>query len=467
MPHEKRGPSLQIQKFGSFGPPERFRVLGVTMIVVVLLGLLPLTRAFAQLPDEPSPERGTAQVVAQGVVDIRAEDVKWRIADRTALPPANAESVVSDLGFVTVDSGVMLVEDVESGQQQRLAAGEGMLYAGGLVQARVALGSDRVTYRELALLDGGSEDALDGAVIYESEPFSGPGARLDLDLIQDVLVPGAVMDIPGGSMPTLLLIASGGADVTTESGDVLSLGSGEAASLSGPLIVTGTESGAVVTAVYAGPVVPRLTQAVGTPAASRAVEAPTRRDPAGVAATPASSSPTRIATDDPDADGDGLALSEELAAGTDSELADTDEDGLTDGQEVLEYGTNPLLPDTDVDGVLDGDEVALGSDPNDSAPEGEEVAPVVGEEEGSTEEAPVEEASATPGDSDGDGLEDAIEIELGTDLADIDTDDDGLTDGGEYYTFATGTRNPDSDGDGIVDGVEVEIGTDPNDASSS
>ena len=67
---------------------------------------------------------------------------------------------------------------------------------------------------------------------------------------------------------------------------------------------------------------------------------------------------------------------------------------------------------------------------------------------------------------DGDGLEDAIEFELGTDPFDLDTDDDGATDGDEYYLHQTGTRNPDNDGDGVLDGDEVANGTDPNDPNS-
>ena len=71
-----------------------------------------------------------------------------------------------------------------------------------------------------------------------------------------------------------------------------------------------------------------------------------------------------------------------------------------------------------------------------------------------------------PADSDSDGLEDSIEAELGTDPADTDTDDDGLTDGDEYYVYQTGTRNPDNDADGVLDGAEIENGTDPNDPNS-
>ena len=69
-------------------------------------------------------------------------------------------------------------------------------------------------------------------------------------------------------------------------------------------------------------------------------------------------------------------------------------------------------------------------------------------------------------DADGDGLEDVLEAELGTDPYDVDTDDDGATDGDEYFTFQTGTRNPDNDADGVLDGDEITNGTDPNDPNS-
>jgi hypothetical protein len=45
-------------------------------------------------------------------------------------------------------------------------------------------------------------------------------------------------------------------------------------------------------------------------------------------------------------------------------LADTDGDGLTDGQEYVTYLTNPLIIDTDGDSFPDGAEVSNGYNPN-------------------------------------------------------------------------------------------------------
>jgi len=59
-----------------------------------------------------------------------------------------------------------------------------------------------------------------------------------------------------------------------------------------------------------------------------------------------------------DIDGDGLPTDVEQRYGTDPTVADTDGDGLDDGEEVNEYGTDPTDPDTDGDGLSDGEEVA-------------------------------------------------------------------------------------------------------------
>ncbi|MBN2785640.1 MAG: hypothetical protein JXR25_12520 [Pontiellaceae bacterium] len=109
-----------------------------------------------------------------------------------------------------------------------------------------------------------------------------------------------------------------------------------------------------------------------------------------------------------DADGDGLLDSWELqywgSIGAVTGNADSDGDGLIN---LLEQriNTSPLLADTDSDGIPDGDEVALATNPLGGSGSGQ--------------------------DSDGDGLTDDEEAALGTDPQRPDTDNDGIPDGHE------------------------------------
>ncbi len=157
-----------------------------------------------------------------------------------------------------------------------------------------------------------------------------------------------------------------------------------------------------------------------------------------------------------DSDGDGLLDGEEDANGngasvyvvgamgttgsgeSDPNVADTDGDGLDDGLEWA-LGSSPVDTDTDDGGVFDGLEVDFdGTDPTD------------------------------PGDDrfdrDGDGLFDYQERALGTDPASPDTDLDGVWDGvevgfdGSLDEVDTDPLDPDSDGDGLLDGEEDEDG---------
>ena len=68
-----------------------------------------------------------------------------------------------------------------------------------------------------------------------------------------------------------------------------------------------------------------------------------------------------------DPDGDGLNNYGEYIAGTDLNVADTDGDGVNDGDEINVYDSDPLDTDTDDDNMPDGFEVSNGLDPLDSA----------------------------------------------------------------------------------------------------
>lgn len=64
-----------------------------------------------------------------------------------------------------------------------------------------------------------------------------------------------------------------------------------------------------------------------------------------------------------DTDGDNLNDDREVELGTDPNNWDTDNDDLSDGDEVLIWKTNPLNIDTDKDSFLDGEEVKNGYNP--------------------------------------------------------------------------------------------------------
>lgn len=107
-----------------------------------------------------------------------------------------------------------------------------------------------------------------------------------------------------------------------------------------------------------------------------------------------------------DPDADKLLPEMEKRAGTDPAKTDTDGDGLTDGQEILELGTDPTKPDAktsdlDKDGLTDRQELQVGTNP-------------------------------LRDDTDGDGLKDNFELgPFNSDPTKQDTDADGLTDDSE------------------------------------
>jgi len=103
-----------------------------------------------------------------------------------------------------------------------------------------------------------------------------------------------------------------------------------------------------------------------------------------------------------------------------TELVDTDQDGITDNDEVSIYHTDPTKADTDNDGFIDGEEIK------------NKYSPIV------------EKLQLRQVDTDKDGVWDDWEVALGTDLLSTDTDYDGFTDGEELkngYDLKSESKN--------------------------
>ncbi|MCF6269973.1 MAG: OmpA family protein [Melioribacteraceae bacterium] len=127
-----------------------------------------------------------------------------------------------------------------------------------------------------------------------------------------------------------------------------------------------------------------------------------------------------------DPDEDGLTNCEEEKLGTNPEKADTDDDGLKDGEEIQKYNTDPLNPDSDGDELKDGEEVNS------------------------------YQTSPTKADTDDDGLNDFAEVvTYKSDPLNADTDGDTLKDGAEVNTHKTDPTKADTDGDKLNDGEEI------------
>ena len=162
-----------------------------------------------------------------------------------------------------------------------------------------------------------------------------------------------------------------------------------------------------------------------------------------------------------DSDGDQLNDGEEIAANTNPNKADTDNDGLTDHFELINQ-LNPLVggeqnQDPDNDGLINLDEQksqTLANNPDtdsDGIRDGDEVL--------------LHGTNPLQEDSDNDGLTDGEEINVhGTDPLKTDTDGDGVFDGeelSEQNGFITNPLIADSDEDGLVDGIELLLSTNP------
>lgn len=162
-----------------------------------------------------------------------------------------------------------------------------------------------------------------------------------------------------------------------------------------------------------------------------------------------------------DPDGDALTNAEEYAAGTDPLDADSDNDGLTDAQEVQTTSTDPLDADSDDDGLDDYEETQThGTNPWSGDSDGDGL-PDAWETAYGLDPLDDQNGHGASGDPDEDGQTNAQEYAAGTDPMGEDSDGDGLRDGEELLLHGTDPLVYDTDGDGLRDGWEVTYAFDP------
>ena len=180
-----------------------------------------------------------------------------------------------------------------------------------------------------------------------------------------------------------------------------------------------------------------------------------------------------------------------IGRSTDPMDADTDNDGLMDGIEVMGWEilvvnrgvvrtwvtSNPGQIDTDLDGLSDyyeyGEVCAQGSNASNADTDGDGLQDRVEALDGHQAPPNYKDnlryyTDPCMFDTDNDGLEDGEEVSLGVDnfythANDSDTDDDGLQDGDEMINIPRPWQRPtnptvnDTDNDGMMDGWEMQV----------
>ena len=174
-----------------------------------------------------------------------------------------------------------------------------------------------------------------------------------------------------------------------------------------------------------------------------------------------------------DSDADGVTDGDEATNGTDPLNPDTDSDTISDGDEATD-GTDPLngcdsiggtppditVCDTDGDGLSNDEEAALGTDPNnpdsddDGINDGQEVLDNTN---------PLEDCDSLNGTALGTSDCDADGLTNDEETTGVDDPSTAANPNGEI----TDPNNMDSDGDRISDGQEALDETDPNDSCDS
>ena len=178
-----------------------------------------------------------------------------------------------------------------------------------------------------------------------------------------------------------------------------------------------------------------------------------------------------VANGEEDPDSDGATNLEEFQAGTDPQDADSDDDGMPDGWEI-DNGSNPLVNDAALD--PDGDTLTNLDEYNQRL-----AGPYFGstnpnkadsDDDGLTDPQEINIYGTDPNnpDTDDDGMPDGWEIDHGLNPfvndASGDDDGDGLTNYEEYLN-GSNPASPDSDGDGFTDDWERTWGTSATNAA--
>jgi hypothetical protein len=264
-------------------------------VIVVVLALIAgsqsgMGRALGQVEGAQSLAGRSASVVAQGVAGIPAGELAWRVT-RASTPLAAGMPDRGGPGFILVDEGELLLNDVATETQTRLASGEADFVAAGARPQEVPLGQNPLAYYRIDLVAASEvNDANGDELLFVGQPFASPGGNRDIDLVRDVLGADESRELAlgGQAAPVLLFVTAGAVELTPaddEAATPVRLPQGQGAGLGGNVIARASDgaSASFVTVVIGPEVPPILAQEAAPAPSSLTVQA--RACPAGYAGT--------------------------------------------------------------------------------------------------------------------------------------------------------------------------------------
>src|SRR5215211_5548166 len=184
----------------SFGPRAVPRWVFTVVAILLVGGPLGVKAALQFSSGADSPATGHAQVVTQGIVRVTADQVVWRLVERTARPRWEAIPARRANGFIFASEEPVLLsnfDDTGLTDVARLAPGEAMMVTDVTRTVRASFTDQSTKYFALELVPADeADDVGSGDLLFKSGAFSPPSGKRDVDLVRDVLAVGESATVP-------------------------------------------------------------------------------------------------------------------------------------------------------------------------------------------------------------------------------------------------------------------------------
>lgn len=210
----------------------------LVLVLVLTLAVLPVASGIVRAWQDGeifSPATGHAQVIAQGVGEV-PPDAAWRVVFHSIAPGTPVTLPPGGTGFLLIDTGGVV--STISDEDTLLAPAEADFVDNAEVTLKAEGNRAAGVFAIDAVAADQAEDAGSGIAVFASDPFSAPGGTRDFDLVRDRLEPGEATTVVGAQAPVLVLVTLGSVSAQSADGTAIDLQVGEAATLSGDVVVT-------------------------------------------------------------------------------------------------------------------------------------------------------------------------------------------------------------------------------------